>query len=79
MTLLEYKSLLALKEILTDFRKLSGLKNNYDKTSLVRMGDLGGEIEQNILDLVSVTHAAPNPVIFHAAIGNFLVLRVRAE
>ena len=51
MTLLEYKSLLALKEILTDFRKLSGLKTNYDKTSLVRMGDLGGEIEQNILDL----------------------------
>ena len=51
MTLLEYESLLALKEILTDFRKLSGLKTNYDKTSLVRMGDLGGEIEQNILDL----------------------------
>ena len=27
----------------------------------------------------TVTHAAPNPVIFYAAISNFLVLRVRAE
>ena len=29
--------------------------------------------------LLTVTHAAPNPVIFHAAISNFLALRVRAE
>ena len=28
---------------------------------------------------LTLTHAAPNPVIFHAAISNFLVLRVRAE
>ena len=28
---------------------------------------------------LTVTHAAPNPVIFYAAISNFLVLRVRAE
>ena len=31
-----------------------------------------------IVDL-TVTHAAPNPVIFYAAISHFLVLRVRAE
>ena len=29
--------------------------------------------------LLTVTHAAPNPVQFYAAISNFLVLRVRAE
>ena len=29
--------------------------------------------------VLTVTHAAPNPVLFYAAIGNFLVLRVRAE
>ena len=29
--------------------------------------------------LLTVTHAAPNPVLFYAAICNFLVLRVRAE
>ena len=28
---------------------------------------------------LTLTHAAPNPVIFYAAISNFLVLRVRAE
>ena len=28
---------------------------------------------------LTVTHAAPNPVIFYAAISDFLVLRVRAE
>ena len=28
---------------------------------------------------LTVTHAAPNPVLFYAAISNFLVLRVRAE
>ena len=28
---------------------------------------------------LTVTHAAPNPVLFYAAISHFLVLRVRAE
>ena len=28
---------------------------------------------------LTVTHAAPNPVLFYEAISNFLVLRVRAE
>ena len=28
---------------------------------------------------LTVTQAAPNPVLFYAAISNFLVLRVRAE
>ena len=32
-----------------------------------------------IYTIKTVTHAAPNPVIFHTAISNFLVLRVRAE
>ena len=30
-------------------------------------------------NFLTVTHAAPNPVIFYVAISNFLVLRVRAE
>ena len=29
--------------------------------------------------VLTVTHAAPNPVIFYAAISNFLVLSLRAE
>ena len=31
------------------------------------------------LRYLTVTHAAPNPVLFYAVISNFLVLRVRAE
>ena len=32
-----------------------------------------------LVALLTVTHAAPNPVLLYAAISNFLVLRVRAE
>ena len=39
----------------------------------------GGDGEAVPVHLLTVTHAAPNPVLFYAAISNFLVLRVRAE
>ena len=38
-----------------------------------------GHIGALALFIKTVTHAAPNPVLFYAAISNFLVLRVRAE
>ena len=44
-----------------------------------RLWELG---ESNCITQIialTVTHAAPNPVLFYAAISNFLVLRVRAE
>ena len=38
-----------------------------------------GTIEPDSVDLyATLTHPAPNPVIFYAAISNVLVLRVRA-
>ena len=50
-TLFELESLQALKEILHDFREISGLSTNYEKTALMRIGDLEGEIPANILEL----------------------------
>jgi hypothetical protein len=50
-TRLEYEDLSNLKHILNDFALLSGLKCNFEKTSLMRIGDLSGPIDQRILDL----------------------------
>ena len=44
-------SLRALKNILGDFKILSGLKTNYKKTGLMRIGDLSGEIDPDIISL----------------------------
>jgi hypothetical protein len=37
--------------VLAEFRKLSGLECNVEKSYVMRIGDLTGEVEQNILDL----------------------------
>ena len=50
-TLLEYSSLRRLKEVLDDFKVLSGLKTNFEKTALMRIGNLEGEIPEHICDL----------------------------
>jgi hypothetical protein len=50
-TVLSYGSLSRLKVILTDFKKLSGLSCNVEKTCVMRIGNLNGEIEREILDL----------------------------
>ena len=50
-TILDLGSLRALKIVLGDFKVLSGLKTNYEKTGLMRVGDLSGEIEPDILAL----------------------------
>jgi hypothetical protein len=50
-TRLEFSDLLELKNILNRFAVLSGLKCNFEKTSLMRIGDLSGPIDQRILDL----------------------------
>jgi hypothetical protein len=47
-TRLEYGDLLALKTILSNFVKLAGLKCNFEKTSLMRIGNLEGEIDPRI-------------------------------
>ena len=52
-TLLEIDSLKRLKEILSSFKTLSGLSMNYEKTALMRIGNLEGEITDNIKDLRS--------------------------
>ena len=49
--LLEFETLLKIKNVLSEFRYLSGLECNVDKSFLMRFGDLSGEIEQRILDL----------------------------
>ena len=43
-TILEYSSLKRLKEVLDEFKVLSGLKTNFKKTALMRVGNLEGEI-----------------------------------
>jgi hypothetical protein len=50
-TFLDFNDISALKQILTDFADLSGLKCNFDKTSIMRIGNIEGEIDQQILDL----------------------------
>ena len=47
-TLLEIGSLKRLKEILSSFKTLSSLSTNYEKTALMRIGNLDGEISENI-------------------------------
>jgi hypothetical protein len=50
-TILNLDSLLTLKNILTDFSKLSRLKCNVEKTCVMRIGDLSGKIEPEIIEL----------------------------
>ena len=50
-TLLNFESLNTLKNILEDFKRLSGLSTNYEKTIIMRIGDLSGEIEDDIKNL----------------------------
>jgi hypothetical protein len=50
-TFLDFNDISALKQILTDFAALSGLKCNFDKTSIMRIGNIEGEIDQQILYL----------------------------
>ena len=50
-TILDLELLSALKRILGNFRTLSGLKTSYEKTGLMRIGDLSGEIDQEIINL----------------------------
>jgi hypothetical protein len=50
-TYLRFEDIFSLKVILERFSKLSGLKCNYEKTSIMRIGDLPGEIYQRIIDL----------------------------
>ena len=55
----------------------SGIRNyrDFKKVPLKKLG-----IKMRIKNVVlTLTHEAPNPVIFYAAIRNFLVLRVIAE
>jgi len=49
--ILEVQSVSRLKKILDDFRKLSGLACNVDKSYIMRIGDDSGEISQDILDI----------------------------
>jgi hypothetical protein len=51
LILLEYDDLSTLKNCLSEFATLSGLKCNFEKTSIMRIGNLEGEIDQRILDL----------------------------
>ena len=48
-TLLEIGSLKRLKEILSSFKTLSSLSTNYEKTALMGIGNLEGEISENDL------------------------------
>jgi hypothetical protein len=50
-TYFEYEDLLCLKNILIEFSGISGLKCNFDKTSIMRIGNLDGEVDRRILDL----------------------------
>jgi hypothetical protein len=47
----ELKSLGVLKSVLIDFRRLSGLNSNLEKSFIMRIGNLDGEIPNTILDL----------------------------
>ncbi len=50
-TVLSFDSLYRLKQILQNFRKLSGLSCNLEKTCVMRIGNLEGDILENIRDL----------------------------
>jgi hypothetical protein len=48
---LKLETLSTIKKVLDDFRKLSGLSCNLEKSFVMRIGDLSGEISQSIRDL----------------------------
>jgi len=48
---LEFESLLSLKNALSEFKTLSGLECNIDKSFVMRIGDTTGPIDQRILEL----------------------------
>ena len=48
---MDFDSLNGLKTILGNFKRLSGLSTNYDKTIIMRIGDLSGEINDDIKGL----------------------------
>jgi hypothetical protein len=50
-TYCEYSDLLTLKEILEQFAGLSGLKCNFEKTTVIRIGNVVDPIDPNILNL----------------------------
>ena len=50
-TLFEIESLRKLKEILLSFRVLSGLSTNYEKTAIMRIGNLEGPVPEEIMAL----------------------------
>jgi hypothetical protein len=50
-TVLSYDSLARLKKILTEFRILSGLSCNVEKTCVMRIGNLDGEVSNDIKEL----------------------------
>jgi hypothetical protein len=50
-TVLKLESLAKLKEILESFRTLSGLSCNVEKTSVMRIGNLDGKVDQDIVNL----------------------------
>ncbi len=37
--------------MLTDFKNISGLSSNYEKSFIMRIGDITGVVSQDILDL----------------------------
>jgi hypothetical protein len=47
LTTFEISSLLALKKILAEFRTLSGLSTNYEKTAIMRIGNTKTKIPEN--------------------------------
>jgi hypothetical protein len=49
--LFSLKSLSALKNVLTDFKNISGLSSNFEKSFIMRIGDITGAVSQDILDL----------------------------
>jgi len=49
--MLEYGSLLALKNILEQFSRISGLVCNIEKTCLLRLGTVTGAVDPQILEL----------------------------
>jgi hypothetical protein len=49
--LLEYSTIARLKTVLENFRALSGLECNVDKSYIMRIGNLDGELDPNILNL----------------------------
>jgi len=51
VTIFEYDSLSELKRVLENFRHISGLKCNYEKTSILRIGNTEGQVEPRIYEL----------------------------